>query len=292
LAQGVDAVSQSFVENGADVVTVRRAAADLGQRLFLIAKIERYGALAHLDEIVREADGIMIARGDLGVEAPIEEIALLQKKLIGIANQAGKPVITATQMLESMTSNRLPTRAEATDVANAILDGTDAVMLSGESAVGMFPEEAVAMLGKIAALTEPHRTRVRPPQPIQTSTNSNLTAFERLAKFAEHALDAAPCDAVIVPTRTGTTARAIARSRPPVWIIAVGPDSVTQQGLAFSYGVHPLVLNEDPEDWAIFAKHSMPQLGIAGRHAMLVAGPSPRHPLAHHRLEIFELSSE
>ena len=157
LEHGVDAVSQSFVERAADIHAVRAAAAKMGKQPFIIAKIERADALAHFDEILAATDGIMIARGDLGVEVPIEEIAYIQKQLIAKTNLAGQPVITATQMLESMVSSRLPTRAEATDVANAILDGTDCVMLSGESAVGKFPEEAVTMLAKIAAFTETHR---------------------------------------------------------------------------------------------------------------------------------------
>src|SRR4051812_44876980 len=154
---GVDAVSQSFVERAADIEKLRETASGLGARPFIIAKIERADALKYYDEILAAADGIMVARGDLGVEVPIEEIAYTQKQLIAKANLAGKPVITATQMLESMVSSRLPTRAETTDVANAILDGTDCVMLSGESAMGKFPEEAVTMLAKIAAFTETHR---------------------------------------------------------------------------------------------------------------------------------------
>ena len=140
---------------------MRKAAADLGYHPFIIAKIERSGALDHIDEILDAADGIMIARGDLGVEVPIEQIAVMQKRLMRLANMRAKPVITATQMLESMTDNRRPTRAEATDVANAILDGTDCVMLSGESAMGKYPVDAVAMLAKIAA----RRRRIGPPSP-------------------------------------------------------------------------------------------------------------------------------
>ena len=156
LGEGVDAVSQSFIESAADVNAVRNAAEELGHHPFIIAKIERADAVKHYDEILAASDGIMVARGDLGVEVPIESIATLQKQLIAKANLAGKPVITATQMLESMANSRLPTRAEATDVANAILDGTDCVMLSAESAMGKYPEEAVAMLAKIAAFTETH----------------------------------------------------------------------------------------------------------------------------------------
>jgi pyruvate kinase len=157
LGAGVDAVSQSFVETAADIAIVRQTAQDLGYQPFIIAKIERSNALHHLDEIIAAADGIMIARGDLGVEIPIEEIAGVQKRIMRKANLAGKPVITATQMLESMVDHRRPTRAESTDVANAILDGTDAVMLSEESAMGKYPVEAVAMLAKIAAAIEPQR---------------------------------------------------------------------------------------------------------------------------------------
>src|SRR5512136_1203361 len=154
--QGLDAVSQSFVEGAADIAAVRKAAADLDFYPFIIAKIERSRALDRIDEILEVTDGIMIARGDLGVEIPIEQIAVVQKRLMRLANMRAKPVITATQMLESMNDNRRPTRAEATDVANAILDGTDCVMLSAESAMGKYPVEAINMLAKIAAATEPY----------------------------------------------------------------------------------------------------------------------------------------
>jgi pyruvate kinase len=157
LEQGVDAVSQSFVESGADIAAVRTAATALGFSPFIIAKIERSRALDQIDSILEAADGIMIARGDLGVEIPIEKIPLVQKQLLRQANMLGKPVITATQMLESMTHNRRPTRAEATDVAKAILDGTDCAMLSEESAMGKYPVDAVTMLAKIAEAIEPHR---------------------------------------------------------------------------------------------------------------------------------------
>jgi pyruvate kinase len=165
---GLTRSASRFVETAADLEAVRTAAKELGGNPFLIAKIERADALVHFDEILAAADGVMVARGDLGVEVPLEGMALTQKNLIARANRAGKPVITATQMLESMTTSRLPTRAEATDVANAVLDGTDAVMLSAESAVGKFPEEAVATLARIAAATEkgrPPRKTGRRPNP-------------------------------------------------------------------------------------------------------------------------------
>src|SRR6476646_7284277 len=250
LKEGVDAVSQSFVARAADIEAVSAAAAEMGEQPFIIAKIERADALAHFDEILEATDGIMVARGDLGVEVPIEEIAYTQKQLIAKANLAGKPVITATQMLESMVTSRLPTRAEATDVANAILDGTDCVMLSGESAMGKFPEEAVMMLAKIAAFTEAHRPRITlAARRAFLQEQAAMTASDRMASLIEHALDTVPCDAVLVPTRGGTTARVISRCKPSVWIAALGSDPAVCQGLAFSYGVQPIDLAEDQEDW-------------------------------------------
>src|SRR6476646_10588378 len=191
LKEGVDAVCQSFVERAADIEKLREVANGFGSKPFIIAKIERADALNYYDEILAAADGIMIARGDLGVEVPIEEIAYTQKQLIAKANLAGKPVITATQMLDSMVSSRLPTRAEATDVANAILDGTDCVMLSGESAMGKFPEEAVCMLAKIAVATESRRPTTK-ANFSQVATQNISTAAEAMGALVEHALAIAP----------------------------------------------------------------------------------------------------
>ena len=290
LQNGVDAVSQSFVESAADIEDVRAAAKAIGHRPLVIAKIERSDALAHFDDILKAADGIMVARGDLGVEVPIEEMAILQKQLIAKANLAGKPVITATQMLESMTSSRLPTRAEATDVANAILDGTDGIMLSGESAMGQYPEEAVTMLAKIAAHTEAHRPPARLDDLRAVLRQSRpATAAEAIAGVVEHALGTVPCAAILVPTRTGTTARMISRFKPPAWIVAVSRDPVVRHGLRFSYGVHPLSRPEDPDNWSAFARQWLHDHAVSGAIAMLVAGPSSRHPEANHRLEFLRL---
>src|SRR5438067_3603371 len=201
LGVGVDAVSQSFVEHAADIETVREAAAKVGRHPFVIAKIERADALAHYDEILAASDGIMVARGDLGVEVPMEKIAYTQKQLIAKANLAGKPVITATQMLESMVASRLPTRAEATDVATAILDGRDCVMLAGESAMGKFPEEAVTMLARIASFTESHRLRQSLADRRELLRQAGeMTGGDRMGFVVENALDTVPCDAVIAPT--------------------------------------------------------------------------------------------
>ena len=160
LEAGVDGLSVSFVETPEELHAARREAQALGYAPFLVAKIERARAWKHIDAIIAAADGIMVARGDLGVEVPIGQIALIQKRLIRKASAAGKPVITATQMLESMIHNRRPTRAEVTDVANAILDGTDCVMLSEESAMGDYPVDAVKMLAEIARITEKSRSEL------------------------------------------------------------------------------------------------------------------------------------
>jgi pyruvate kinase len=232
----------------------------------------------------------MIARGDLGVEVPIEQIATLQKQLVAQANLAGRPVITATQMLESMVASRLPTRAEATDVANAILDGTDGIMLSAESAVGKFPEEAVAMLARIAAVTEARRppTRLHDLQ-LAGRHPPPSTAAEAMASVVEHALETVPCAAVFVPTHTGTTARMIARFKPTVWVVPFSRDQAVCQGLTFSYGTYPVHLADDPDNWRNVAARWLTEHGVPGAIALLVAGPSARHPDASHRLEFMHV---
>jgi len=290
LQQGVDAVSQSFVETGRDMEAVRAAADATGKQPFLVAKIERANAIRHFDDILNASDGIMVARGDLGVEVPIEQMAILQKQLIARAGIAGKPIITATQMLESMTVSRLPTRAEATDVANAILDGTDAVMLSAESAIGKYPEEAVAMLAKIAAYTESQRPPVRVGElRSRLRHDQPNTAADAIASVVEAALDMVACGAVFVPTRTGTTARMISRLSPSQWIVALSRDPAVCQGLVFSYGVEPVQLVEDPNNWSDFARTWLQGHQIPGQVALLVGGPSRRNPEDNYRLEFLRI---
>ena len=287
LENGVDAISQSFVETAADIDAVRKAARGLGKNPFIIAKIERVDAIVNIDEILKVSDGIMVARGDLGVEVPIEEMAILQKQLIAKASLAGKPVITATQMLESMTYNRLPTRAESTDVANAILDGTDCIMLSGESAMGKYPEEAVAMLGRIAAYTESHRPPLNNTDPDKLYPPS--TASEATAVLVEHVLRTIPCNCIFVPTDTGTTARMISRFNPPAIIVAVSHDADICQGLMFSYGVFPVELATEPENWSDFARKWLTSYKVPGNVSMLIAGPTRRNPDDNHRLEFLRI---
>ena len=292
LEQGVEAVSQSFVESAADIEAVRAAAAALGHAPFIIAKIERQRALQHFDEILAAADGIMIARGDLGVEVPIERIAIIQKELLRKAVRQGKPVITATQMLESMTHSRQPSRAEATDVANAILDGTDCVMLSGESAMGQFPVDAVATLGRIAAATEPHRSRESLWRRIEaTRGRLDLGISDLLALGIEAVIESCQAAVVVAPTRSGATARSITRFRLPTWILAPTPHAASAQHLAFSYGVQPLHVDATVDDWRTFTLAQVRDHKLVGDLALLVRGPSPQHPEANPSMEIIPLGA-
>jgi pyruvate kinase len=287
---GVDAVSQSFVERAADIDAVRKAGADMGYYPFIIAKIERSGALDHIDEILEAADGIMIARGDLGVEVPIEQIPIVQKRLMRLANMRAKPVITATQMLESMTDNRRPTRAEATDVANAILDGTDCVMLSEESAMGKYPVDAVAMMTRIAATIEEHR-----PMATAEDMSRGMDNIGRLKPEHLIALGVGDClsrvkpAAVFVPTKSGATARNVARFRLPVWIVAISSREATCQQLQFSSGVYPVHESTLPNTWNEYVRQWVADLGFEGHFVFLTEGPSSRHPEANHRIEIIDL---
>jgi pyruvate kinase len=293
MENGVDAVSQSFVETGADIDAVREAAARLGHHPFIIAKIERSGARKNLESILQAADGIMIARGDLGVEIPIEQIAVAQKGIIRQANMIGKPVITATQMLESMTTNSRPTRAESTDVANAILDGTDCVMLSGESAMGQYPVEAVTMLAGIATAIEPHRSVYSIQQALQDRLEENKIKIQDLiALCVETTLSRTTPAVVVVPTHSGATARNIARFKLPVWITAVSSQQKTCQNLMFSYGVWPVHEPDHPEDWKIWTRNWLQTQEMKGDLVVLTEGPSSRHPDRNNRMEIIDLRSE
>ena len=290
LENGVDAVSQSFVESGEDIANVRDAAKGLGHNPFIIAKIERATALEHMDGILQTADGIMIARGDLGVEIPIEQIAAVQKDLMRRANLLAKPVITATQMLESMTGNRRPTRAEATDVANSILDGTDCVMLSGESAMGKYPVEAVSMLARIASSIEPHRPSHLARAALKIPTQEGSPSLpDLIALTVETTLEYTSPAVVIVPTRSGATARSITRFRLPVWIVGVSSQHATCQGLQFSYGIYPVHEPEHPDDWNAFAREWLQSHGVAGNLVVLTEGPSSKHPQANNRIELIDL---
>ncbi len=293
LEHGVDAVSQSFVNTAADIIEVRKAAREMGYTPFIIAKIERAGARDTIDEILAVSDGIMIARGDLGVEIPIEQIAVAQKFITRRANLLGRPVITATQMLMSMTHNRRPTRAEATDVANAILDGTDCVMLSEESAMGDYPLESVQMLAGIAEATEPTLPSdhleltskcTQPPFPQSTIVDSLSTSVENIISRLQTVA------AVLAPTASGYTARSLSRFRLPTWILGVSRSERTCRSLLFSYGVWPIVEPEHPDDWTEAAQGYAREFSLTGTYIIQTEGPSPAHPQANHKLEIIPLS--
>ncbi len=288
--ESLDAVSISFVQGPEDIARLRSAAADLGYDPFIVAKIERARALDTIDSILELADGLMVARGDLGVEIPIEEIAVAQKSLILKANLLGKPVITATQMLASMVRNRRPTRAEVTDVANAILDGTDCVMLSEEAAIGSYPVEAVAMLARIARVTEAHRGR-RPVVDALNEAGSNLqTDVEDLIAMSVHdTVDRLEPTVVVTPTESGATARRIARFRLPVWIVAPSVHQSTCQRLQFTYGVHAVLLPRHPASWEVFTREWTEAAGIARGAALLTQGPSIKNPGRTNRMEIIDL---
>lgn len=291
LESGVDAVSQSFVASAADLQAVREAAKALGYQPFIIAKIERSQALQHVDEILEAADGVMIARGDLGVEIPLQTIAVVQKQLTSRANLLGKPVITATQMLESMVTRSRPTRAEVTDVANAILDGTDCVMLSEESAMGSYPVRAVAMLASIAASTEPHREL---SVPLASETAQKINGGEiNLADFISHNVQQAVKylnpTAVIVPTASGYTARMISRFKLPVWIAAVSTKPEVCRGLEFSYGVRPINEAVKKPDWDDFSLRWAAEQGLPEGLVILLQGPSAEHPEVNPSLEVITM---
>ena len=226
------------------------------------------------------------------VEQPtiIEAVGNVQKQIMEKAVFTGKPVITATQMLESMVDHSRPTRAEATDVANAILDGTDCVMLSGESAMGMYPVEAVAMLAKIAEATEPHRPKYRFREALHTyGRDTPVSHVDLIALNIRFTLERANPAAVIVPTMSGATARNVTRFRLPVWIAAISPNEGTCQHLQFSYGVYPVQEPHHPEDWNAFVRQWVTSQDIKGNLVLLTEGPSPIHPEANNRLEIIDL---
>jgi pyruvate kinase len=241
LEQGVDFFALSFVRSVDDVRELRQFLNNEGADVPIIAKIEKPEALAVFDDILAESDGIMVARGDLGVETPAEEVPFHQKHIIRACNRAGRPVITATQMLQTMMENPHPTRAEASDVANAILDGTDAVMLSGETAVGRYPIEAAETMETISANAEAHLPLGRL---LQDRSHSHETITEAISYAAVEIASEVGARAIITATMSGITARMVARHRPSVPIVAVTPNRTTQRQLALVWGVEPVQVAE------------------------------------------------
>ncbi|MSQ48435.1 MAG: pyruvate kinase [Deltaproteobacteria bacterium] len=236
----VDYIGLSFVRTAEDVRIAKAEIANRGAAIPVIAKIETQAALAHIDEILEAADGIMVARGDLGIETPLPRIPLVQKQLIAKANRLAKPVITATQMLWSMVDNPRPSRAEATDVANAIIDGTDALMLSEETTIGRYPVEAVRMMTAIAIETEHADLRVDSRNGDQRALR--LTEAEAVAHAACEIAAAMDMEAIVTVTLEGTTARLVAKYRPAQPILAVTSRLDTYRRLALVRGVTPVLL--------------------------------------------------
>lgn len=240
IQQGVDFVALSFVRSAKDIAAAREVIAARGRDIPLIAKIEKHEALANIDEIIAVADGLMIARGDLGVETPIERIPQAQKMLIRRANQAAIPVITATQMLKSMVSNPRPTRAEVTDIANAILDGSDAVMLSEESAVGDYPLEAVRVMDRVIRSSEESFPFDEWPQRFSRQAPGRASEQQSVASAACRLAGDCAVAAIITCTQSGSTTRQVARYRPFQPILAMTPDEATYRQLALTWGALPL----------------------------------------------------
>lgn len=241
----VDWVAMSFVRSRDDLLLARHYLARAGSRAKLMAKIEKPGAVERFDEILSEVDGIMVARGDLGVEMPPERVPLIQKRLIRACVEAGKPVITATQMLESMVQNPRPTRAESSDVANAIYDGTDAVMLSAETAVGAYPDEAVRVMDRIALSVESdpgyqRDKREHYPTPSDTTADAvSLAACQMAYNLSARV--------IVTFTSSGTTALRVSRNRPSAPILAITPNERAYRQLSVAWGVFP-AMSEDIHD--------------------------------------------
>ncbi|MGQ9865993.1 MAG: pyruvate kinase [Pseudanabaenaceae cyanobacterium] len=261
LAEGVDWVALSFVCSPDDILEVKELIAAAGKQAGVIAKIEKHEAIAQMEEILAVCDGVMVARGDLGVEVPAEDVPILQKRLIRTANRLGIPVITATQMLDSMAHNPRPTRAEISDVANAILDGTDAVMLSNETAVGKYPVAAVETMARIACRTEQEFWA----RPIEDEGSTIPNAISQAVSRIADQLNAA---AIVTLTKTGATARNVSKFRPRVPIVAVTSQVDVSRRLQLVWGVQPLMALSLPSTRQNFEA----ALNIAQERGLVQAG--------------------
>ncbi|MCV3217596.1 pyruvate kinase [Plectonema radiosum NIES-515] len=243
LDQGVDWIALSFVRNPQDMIEIKELISSMGKQVPVIAKIEKHEAIEQMEAVLALCDGVMVARGDLGVELPAEDVPILQKRLIATANRMGIPIITATQMLDSMVNNPRPTRAEVSDVANAILDGTDAVMLSNETAVGEYAVEAVATMARIAERIEQEEARESSNRLSKDTRRSIPNAISQAVGQIAEQLGAA---AIMTLTQTGATARNVSKFRPQTPILAVTPHVNVARQLQMVWGVKPLLVLELP----------------------------------------------
>lgn len=240
IEQGIDFIAASFVRRASDVLEIRELLEkNNGEHIHIVPKIENQEGVDNIQSILEVSDGVMVARGDLGVEIPAEDVPLVQKELIKQCNLAGKPVITATQMLDSMERNPRPTRAEASDVANAIFDGTDAIMLSGETAAGKYPVESVQTMNNIAMKTETgldHQLILK-----RRSRSSDMTITDAISQSVTHTAMNLGVNAIITPTESGHTARMISKYRPQAPIVAVTFSEIISRQLSLAWGVYPVV---------------------------------------------------
>ena len=274
IQHGIDWVAQSFIRSATDLQNLRSILQQNDSDAPIIAKLEKREALDDLDNILTEADGVMVARGDLGLEMPLPEVPLIQKEIIRRANLAGKPVITATQMLESMIVNPRPTRAEVTDIANAIFDGTDALMLSAETAIGKYPSDAVRTMAQIAVTTEATINYVeyfkRQPITLEESVP------DAIAHAACHTAIEIGAKAIICCTRTGQTARLVAKYRPPAPIAVVSPYEATLRRAALFWGAFPVSIEFAPDTDTMItsAKQAVLKSGLArpGERVVIITG--------------------
>ncbi|MFM7363635.1 MAG: pyruvate kinase [Cuspidothrix sp.] len=249
LDQGVDWVALSFVRNPQDIIEIKELISSTGKNVPVVAKIEKHEAIEQMEAVLSLCDGVMVARGDLGVELPAEDVPMLQKRLIATANRLGIPIITATQMLDSMVNNPRPTRAEVSDVANAILDGTDAVMLSNETAVGSYPVEAVATMARIAERIEQEETLNPNSRQSRDNRRSIPNAISQAVGQIAENLGAA---AIMTLTQTGATARNVSKFRPKTFILAITPHVNVARQLQMVWGVRPLLVLELPSTGQTF----------------------------------------
>ena len=283
LEQGIDYVALSFVEKADDILKLRQSIelfSPQGASVGVIAKIERPRAVENLDEILAVSDAVMVARGDLGIEMSTEAVPAVQKRIIRTANRLAIPVITATQMLESMIKSPRPTRAEASDVANAILDGTDAVMLSGETSVGSYPVEAVATMERIARTIE--TLLIKEGKPVIPDLAGDSTPQIVLSRAACLIAQQLGADAIAAFTMTGSTARYLSQRRPATPIYALTPDPATYRRLALFWGVHPVMLDDfsSTDHMIEMGGKRLQELGLAppGATLVYVAGSATKTP--------------
>jgi len=276
LENEVDYVALSFVRSAQDIRELKELIDQQDADVPVIAKLEKPEAIEELEQIVTSADAIMVARGDLGVEMPLEEVPILQKQIINLCSRMRKPVITATQMLDSMRTNPRPTRAETSDVANAILDGTDAVMLSGETAIGNYPVESVAMMRRIAAFAEQQQLSGQHLR-TETAAISEFVDFaDALSRGAARIAERVKAEAIIAFTQSGSTARLASKCRPRCPIIAATPLESTARRCNLYWGVQPIIIEsaDNTDETIVRVERRMRELGIveSGDVMIITAG--------------------